>query len=84
MTSRPAGRIGADGRVRIDYRALVAFAAPLMATNAIQAVLNLAETWVIGRLSTGALAGMSAIYWVMSGNRSGPVSATGHGASARP
>ncbi|HNR91170.1 MAG TPA: MATE family efflux transporter [Dokdonella sp.] len=37
-----------------------------MATNAIQAVLNLTDTWFIGRLSTHALAGMSAIYWVMT------------------
>src|SRR5690606_3653948 len=66
MTSAPAGRIGAGGRARVDYRAIVAFAAPLMATNAIQAVLNLTDTWFIGRLSTHALAGMSAIYWVMT------------------
>jgi len=66
MTSRPAARIGAAGRPRVDYRTIVAFAAPLMATNAIQAILNLTDTWFIGRLSTDALAGMSAIYWVMS------------------
>ncbi len=66
MSPTPAGRIGADGRVHVDYRAIVTFAAPLMATNAIQAVLNLTDTWFIGRLSTDALAGMSAIYWVMS------------------
>lgn len=66
MNPLPAGRIGADGRAHVDYRAIMTFAAPLMATNAIQAALNLTDTWFIGRLSTDALAGMSAIYWVMT------------------
>lgn len=62
----PASRQGHDGRPRVDHRALLRFAAPLMATNAIQAVLNLTDTWFIGRLSTDALAGMGAIYWIMT------------------
>ena len=62
----PVARIGADGRRRVDLRALSALAAPLMLTNAIQAALNLTDTWFIGRLSTDAVAAMGAIYWLMS------------------
>ncbi len=62
----PARRVGPDGRAHVDLRAVARFAAPLMATNAIQALLNLTDTWFIGRLSTDALAAMSAIYWVMT------------------
>jgi len=50
----------------VDLPAIARFAAPLMATNAIQALLNLTDTWFIGRLSTDALAAMGAIYWVMT------------------
>ena len=52
----PVARIGADGRRHIDLRALLHLAAPLMLTNAIQAALNLTDTWFIGRLSTEAVA----------------------------
>ncbi|MEZ5532474.1 MAG: MATE family efflux transporter [Steroidobacteraceae bacterium] len=64
--SLPAQRIDRHGRPQVDLHAIARFAAPLMATNAIQALLNLTDTWFIGRLSTDALAAMSAIYWVMS------------------
>jgi MATE family multidrug resistance protein len=37
-----------------------------MMTNAVQAMLNLTDLWFIGRLSTDALAAMSAIYWIVS------------------
>lgn len=62
----PAARIDAAGRRRIDWRALIAIAAPLMITNAIQAVLNLTDVWFIGRLSTDAVAAIGAIYWLMT------------------
>ena len=48
-TALPAVRIGADGRRRVDARAVLHLAAPLMVTNAIQAALNLTDTWFIGR-----------------------------------
>ena len=54
------------GRLRIDLRGLLSIAAPLMVTNAIQALLNLTDLWFIGRLSTDAIAAMSAIYWLMT------------------
>jgi MATE family multidrug resistance protein len=62
----PVARRDGDGRLRIDMRALLAIAAPLMITNAIQALLNLTDLWFIGRLSTDAVAAMAAIYWLMT------------------
>ncbi len=62
----PAQRIDAAGKPHVDLRAIFRLAAPLMATNAVQAVLNLTDLWFIGRLSTEALAAMSAIYWIVS------------------
>jgi MATE family multidrug resistance protein len=62
---RPAERRGADGRAHVDYAAIVGLAAPLMANSAIQAVLNLTDTWFVGRLSTTATDAMAAIYWVI-------------------
>ena len=62
----PAARIGADGRRHVDWRAVARLAAPLMLTNAIQAGLNLTDTWFLGRISTDAVAAMGAIYWLMS------------------
>jgi multidrug resistance protein, MATE family len=62
----PARRYDAAGRAHVDLRAVLRLAAPLMATNAVQALLNLTDVWFLGRLSTDALAAMSAIYWIMS------------------
>ncbi|HUQ10565.1 MAG TPA: MATE family efflux transporter [Steroidobacteraceae bacterium] len=50
----------------MDIWSIVRLAAPLMATNAVQALLNLTDLWFIGRLSTDAVAAMGAIYWIMS------------------
>jgi MATE family multidrug resistance protein len=66
VTGLPAVRLGADGQRRVDARAVLRLAAPLMLTNAIQAALNLTDTWFIGRISTDAVAAMGAIYWLMS------------------
>ncbi len=62
----PAQRLDAAGKPHVDLRAILRLAAPLMATNAVQALLNLTDLWFIGRLSTDALAAMSAIYWIVS------------------
>lgn len=66
VQSVPARRIDATGRARVDMRAILQLAAPLMATNAVQALINLTDLWFIGRLSTAALAAMSAIYWIIT------------------
>jgi MATE family multidrug resistance protein len=62
----PARRFDAAGKSHVDLRAILKLAAPLMATNAVQALLNLTDLWFIGRLSTDAVAAMGAIYWIMT------------------
>jgi MATE family multidrug resistance protein len=62
----PARRYDAAGKPHVDLRAIVKLAAPLMVTNAVQALLNLTDLWFIGRLSTDALAAMGAIYWIVT------------------
>ncbi len=62
----PAQRLDAAGRPHVDLRAIVKLAAPLMATNAVQALLNLTDLWFIGRLSTDAVAAMGSIYWILT------------------
>lgn len=60
----PAQRFDAAGRAHVDWRIVLALAGPLIANSAIQAALNLTDTWFIGRISTTALAGMGAIHWM--------------------
>jgi len=64
---RPASRRDALGRLRVDYRAVITLAAPLFLNSAVQAVLNLTDTWFLGRISTEATAAMGAIYWLILG-----------------
>ncbi|MES2354391.1 MAG: MATE family efflux transporter [Pseudomonadota bacterium] len=61
----PAVRFDANGNRHVDYRAILALAGPLFLNTALQAVLNLTDTWFIGRLSVDALAAMGAIYYLM-------------------
>ncbi len=61
----PAQRIDSEGRSHVSIRAILILAAPLMVTNAIQAALNLTDTWFVGRLSTDSVAAMSSIYWLV-------------------
>jgi MATE family multidrug resistance protein len=65
-TPLPAQRLDAAGRPHVDLRAILRLAAPLMATNAVQSLLNLTDLWFIGRLSTDAVAAMGAIYWILT------------------
>jgi MATE family multidrug resistance protein len=62
----PAQRIDAAGKPHVRLREVFSLAAPLMVTNAVQALLNLTDLWFIGRISTDAVAAMSAIYWIMT------------------
>ena len=62
----PAQRVDSAGKVHVDLPVILRLAGPLMATNAVQALLNLTDLWFIGRLSTDALAAMSSIYWIVS------------------
>jgi MATE family multidrug resistance protein len=61
----PARRAGPDGRPRVDYRAIAALALPLMVNSSLQAVINLTDTWFVGHISTTAMAGMAAIFWLV-------------------
>jgi MATE family multidrug resistance protein len=61
----PARRVGADGRVHVDGRAVMALALPLMANSAVQIVLNLTDMWFVGRISTKALAAVGAVQWLV-------------------
>jgi MATE family multidrug resistance protein len=61
----PAQRIGSDGAPHVDYRAVAALALPLMVNSSLQAVINLTDTWFVGHISTTAMAGMAAIFWLV-------------------
>jgi MATE family multidrug resistance protein len=61
----PARRHDAQGRVHVDYRAVMALAWPLMINSSVQAILNLTDTWFIGHISTQATAAMAAVYWLV-------------------
>jgi MATE family multidrug resistance protein len=60
----PARRFDAAGVAHVDQRAIVALAMPLIANSAVQLVLNLTDVWFIGRISTQALAAVSAVHWL--------------------
>ena len=61
----PAQRIGPDGRPHVDFRAIGALAFPLMLNSGLQVVISLTDTWFVGHISTTAMAGLAAIYWVV-------------------
>ena len=62
----PAQRLDAAGRPHVRVGEVFRLAAPLMVTNAVQALLNLTDLWFIGRISTDAVAAMGAIYWILT------------------
>src|SRR6266850_2638161 len=64
-TRLPAVRVDPNGNRKVDPRAVVALAIPLFVNSSIQALLNLTDTWFIGRLSTDATAAVGASYWFM-------------------
>ena len=61
----PAQRIDANGHPRVDYRAVAALALPLMLNSSLQAIISLTDTWFVGHISTAAIAGMGAVYWIV-------------------
>jgi len=58
----PALRL-AQGERHVDYRAVIALAAPLFLNSGIQAVLNLTDTWFIGHIAANATAAVGSVYW---------------------
>jgi MATE family multidrug resistance protein len=63
----PAWRQDAHGRATVDPRAILALALPLFVNASLQAVLNLTDTWFIGRVSAQAVAAVGGVYWVLLG-----------------
>ncbi len=61
----PAQRHDAEGRVHVNYGAVIALAWPFMLNSSVQALLNLTDTWFIGHISTPATAAMAAVYWLV-------------------
>ena len=61
----PAQRIDAHGRPHVDLRAMAALALPLMLNSSLQAIISLTDTWFVGHISTAAIAGMGAVYWIV-------------------
>lgn len=61
----PAVKLDVHGHRQVDLRAIVALALPLFINSGIQALLNLTDTWFVGRLSTDATAAVGATYWFM-------------------
>lgn len=60
----PARHFDAAGVARVDQRAILLLAMPLIANSAVQLVLSLTDVWFIGRISTQALAAVSAVHWL--------------------
>jgi multidrug resistance protein, MATE family len=60
----PAVRYDSAGHRSIDMRAVAVLALPLVLSSTVQAVLNLTDTWFIGRLSTAATAAIAAVHWL--------------------
>ena len=58
---------GCRGNLKVDVRAILALALPLFLNSSIQAVLNLTDTWFIGRISSTAVAAMAAVHWLTLG-----------------
>ena len=59
----PAVKHDARGQRRVDLRMVISLALPLFVNSGIQALLNLTDTWFIGRISTDATAAVGASYW---------------------
>ncbi|HQT80561.1 MAG: MATE family efflux transporter [Ferrovum sp. 37-45-19] len=61
----PAQRIDERGVAHVDVPAIITLAAPLFFNSSLQVVLNLTDTWFIGKLSTDAMAAMGACYYLV-------------------
>ncbi|HYM36564.1 MAG TPA: MATE family efflux transporter [Steroidobacteraceae bacterium] len=60
----PGQRIDAHGNTHVHWRGVWILAAPMIANNATQMILNLTDTWFIGRISTEALAAVGSVQWL--------------------
>jgi multidrug resistance protein, MATE family len=68
MLSRlPALALDARGEPRVSLRAILTLAFPMFVHAGMQAVLNLTDTWFVGRISVEAVAGVGSVYWLILG-----------------
>jgi MATE family multidrug resistance protein len=61
----PAARLDPSGRRRVDYRAILLLAAPLLLNSVVQALLNLTDLWFASTLGTEQTAAMGANYFLV-------------------
>ena len=61
----PGAKRLANGHLAVCQSAVWLLAGPLILNSAIQSILNITDTWFIGRLSTHATAAMGAVYWLI-------------------
>jgi multidrug resistance protein, MATE family len=57
-------RIDAQGRRRVDLRAVLKLAFPLFLNTSVQAILNLTDTWFVGQLSIEALGAVGGVFFL--------------------
>jgi MATE family multidrug resistance protein len=57
--------VDAAGIAHVDLRAVLALALPLVASSAVQTILNLTDLWFIGHISTTALAAVGSVNWLV-------------------
>jgi multidrug resistance protein, MATE family len=62
-SSKPYRSVSASPDKKVDIKAIIALALPFFLNSALNAVLNLTDTWFIAKLSSDAVAAMGAIYW---------------------
>ncbi|MGE0310960.1 MAG: MATE family efflux transporter [Lautropia sp.] len=63
----PGARPGPGGRLQVDLGRVLALALPLFLNAGIQSILNLTDTWFVGRISTSAIAAVAAVHWIVVG-----------------
>lgn len=89
----PAVLFAPDGSRRVDYRAVLVLAWPLLINTGLQAVLNLTDTWFLGQVSVDALAAVGGIFFLVLvfivliggvGHATQTMAAQAYGAGARP
>jgi MATE family multidrug resistance protein len=61
----PALRLDSEGRRHVDLKAVILLAFPLFLNSGLKVILNLTDTWFIGRISTEATAAVGACYFLI-------------------
>jgi MATE family multidrug resistance protein len=61
----PVLRLNAQGKRQMDWSALMGLIIPMFFITSLQMVLNLTDTWFVGRISTLALSAVGASYYLV-------------------